>query len=1309
MTKRKKICLALGCLASVSIGVCGCHFQKPGDGGQKLPELIEPSSGESYTLQAEPPEGLPTEYNGLENISFMAYKLAHTDAFHTESESRVDTTIGFISYVQEIKTFKDYADGVMLVEDITKSSLVNAAQQTCFVGDRTLWRKPASSRPGDWKDKQTVWASGDPSNYSVGDYMKIYGLPSTEFCVYVLNEETLTEWSEVTDNGDGTYTQTVYPDVETAGAYYAIRMKTMGGLSTYPTFNSIAMTYTFTADWTVLSCEVSEDYAVDLGILHSDHSKAVTKQNYYYDREGVDISDYYDFFSRYVEQESEGDVTEETKKELTATDCLSAAFGEILVEEKELLVSVGLNGQMLDGRVYVDLEQEDFRIRLGGLDVWYAEENIYLALSDGLVKISTDDLGTLLSSLMQDGEGGSGSSVTDLLSGLDFDQLLQELGGGTFLLSDMGATLEANLTFGDTVLPLYFSFLTDGENVTLDYVELKEITLGEQSVSARLRFAQEETLPALGEEQKATAGDLMDVVNTAKETVDVIQSKEFAFTLAVETEAAEEKDYYFRLTLAENVLYLSVSYYADETDANYAPLLLKGEIGELASLLDTAERLIGYDIPFLEDLLSSLLPSAGEETETSLSLDDLLDVPSWLDSFSLADGRLTLSLNGKLTGLDGNLDLSVYKEEKTLGFGCSWSGWQVGGALTDRRGESVAPEGEYIDVSSVGGAVDSLIDSLFALEDNVLSPLEEYHFAGKIGCSIGGYTLDFDLGLNLSVAEKTLNVSLGAGSTFAVNSGRYLSYVTLDLESGMIYMQRYQYEYYSVLTFKEYAEPVVTYRAMTMQEFGDDYWNQITYLTNMGDVVAGLIKDQIDKPSDPSETPLYDVGSYVNGYSYNAETGEYSLSLNGKNFADFLGNMALVFKVNGENELTGIYGSVEIYVTLSLDIHFENVTNPGEYALTKTNLADEWLETGRKEHYEMTVTSGHTTSQKDLTGVAQYVSSVTLKNGDRESVLSVVYGQPLGLPVLENTETARFGGWFTEENGGTMIAADGTDDGLGGGVLYARWIGYVTLTLDAGEGKASVTEIKTVPDELWAALQAVSVERDGYDFVAWTAENGERVSEENILSFVNGKLIAEYREVLHMTFVSDVPCTAEGIAGELKEYRTEWKGVSALPAPTAEGYLFFGWALTEGDGYTLLPAGTELAIGEDKTAYALWVKNDLSVTVNTVSRKKVVFVYTWDIAGGYSGGAFAEGQSAALAEQLGVTSSASVLYRLSDDGSTVKDTLNSGDSFAVSGGSFSKSGMTSMKDGSYGGVSLTLTYTCGDVTLTLTADGWKAK
>ena len=970
------VALSAAVAASLGVGLTGCGLFGGGQGENK-PSAPTQAEAAGMTIQKEVPTdgSKPTAYSGLENVAYMAYRLAHTEAYAAVGKSTVDTTVGFISYTQNVETYKDYLDGVMLTEDISTSSLVNTAMQTCFAEGRALWRGPASDKVKDWNGKNTEWETKTPSNYSVADYSKIYGLAGTEFSVYTLNEKTLFEWSEVTDNGDGTYTQTIYPDVEAASGYYAVRMKTMGNLSSYPTFHSIAVTYTFDEEWRVLSSETEENYAIDMGVLHSDNCTAKTTQTYTYERERISVSDYTDFFAGYIEKESSAPVESVTQKEPTATEYLSAAFAPVLVEPVQLSVTAALGGQKLSGSLYLDLAATDVRGKLNGQSFWYADDTVYLQATDGLLSARLDEL---LAYLLPATEQTQPMEATGLE--IDPDLLLEELGGGVLQKTDDGATLSATLTFGEMKLPLFFSFLSDEqEGISLNYVELQETETSIGSVSAKIAFAKdEEPLPALTEEQKSTAVDVApyvgDIVELAQKTewnVDfalTVYSEEAAYAqtgyrrfevtgglqlnlvggnnaelaldLFVQSVSGSEKSYYFELTVVNGELYLLVSYYNDKTDENYNPLQMKGNLDELSALLDTAQRVIGYDMPFIEDLLGTGVALAQAE-ENRICVCDLFD------GLSVTNGiAVTLNLD-QLYGADVDpLTLSLSRNEdqivlraQDITYASSPKG-TIDCAITlnkDREAVVSVPvgSGEYVDISSLDRLANTLVNSLFTVENNVMNAYDDYYFAGKLTGTIGGCDVNFDVTANLSWKSKCVNFTIGANSAFAVNSGKYFSYLTFDLEGGMVYMQRYQYQYYSGLSFKDYEYPVLTSRSMTVDEFTQDYWNQLVYLTNMGSTLAGIVEDQINKGgSDSGTAVLNDVGSYLKGYTYNQAENYYQLTLNGGNFADFLGDMNLKLSCNEDGKLTRIYGDVSIYVLLSIDLEYKNVTDAAN--LTKT-------------------------------------------------------------------------------------------------------------------------------------------------------------------------------------------------------------------------------------------------------------------------------------------------------------------------------------------------------------------------------------
>ncbi|MBP5611109.1 MAG: hypothetical protein J6X72_07240, partial [Clostridia bacterium] len=204
-----------------------------------------------------------------------------------------------VTYTQDVKTYKDYSRGVLVQIDITKSGSsfidVNSAWQTCFNGNNILMRGPSGAKK-TWNGRQTAWKTGAPSSYTWANYRPTYGLSGYELTNYLLNESTLTKWSEVTKSGNN-YVQTIYPDVSSATSDITHRMKTMGDLADYPKFSDISVILTFDKNWRILSMHVEETYNAKSGSITAKNTKAVTDYTYAYG--DADMSAYNNFFSGY--------------------------------------------------------------------------------------------------------------------------------------------------------------------------------------------------------------------------------------------------------------------------------------------------------------------------------------------------------------------------------------------------------------------------------------------------------------------------------------------------------------------------------------------------------------------------------------------------------------------------------------------------------------------------------------------------------------------------------------------------------------------------------------------------------------------------------------------------------------------------------------------------------------------------------------------------------------------------------------------------------------------------------------------------
>ena len=247
---------------------------------------------------APPLEGEdPLALTGIENVMRIAYVLQHAENYTLEGRGTVKTKVAFISYTQDVEVYKDCRLGVLLEVDITKSSIKNDAWQTCCVGDTAMIRGAADGKTA-WNGRNTNWAEEDPDVFTREEYREQYGLFGFELSNYILNADTIDSWSDVTDNGDGTYTQTVRPNLTAATGDVIRRMKTMGGLDKDPVFKEAAITLTFDANWRILSLHLEENYSVKLGIINSDNCRAET--DYVYAYGNADVSDFPAYFAWYL-------------------------------------------------------------------------------------------------------------------------------------------------------------------------------------------------------------------------------------------------------------------------------------------------------------------------------------------------------------------------------------------------------------------------------------------------------------------------------------------------------------------------------------------------------------------------------------------------------------------------------------------------------------------------------------------------------------------------------------------------------------------------------------------------------------------------------------------------------------------------------------------------------------------------------------------------------------------------------------------------------------------------------------------------
>ncbi len=508
----RKVALAFSAvLATGAAGLFGVGFFKQAE----VAPLVD--YGYSTVCYELPQNGsAPTSHTALEAVGYMNYRLKQQPNWYSEFHSKVHTIME-----QEVTTYKQFCDGVLISSDITRSSLVNNAKQFCTTGDKVLWRNAAGG-PETYNGIHTKWSENLAGNLPIegeGGYKAQRGFPPSEFSVYVINENTLlTEGTSeyVEDNGDGTYSVSLrlnaaYSEADngesSAVYYYRQQMVVTGGLTALPEFRDINVKYTFDGDWKVLKSEVVESYTAYKGVPADCVADSVTE--YSYDSEKSYNTYYKDYFEPLINK----DVKPEDEK-LTAADCLSVAFGSVINEGAVFKLQGSAGAFPLNGVINVEMSEGGLSalgLKLGDITAHVLQENgesvAYISVGENKFRLNT---ARLTREVSPDGVSGEDSGSD---GALDLDEILKQLGNeDAFFVSEDGkrAVLSPTLELFGLKIPLEFTFGINGKIITLDYVKT-ELSFGETVLNAKLTFGTKSDAPAaLTEAEKAEYTDILN-------------------------------------------------------------------------------------------------------------------------------------------------------------------------------------------------------------------------------------------------------------------------------------------------------------------------------------------------------------------------------------------------------------------------------------------------------------------------------------------------------------------------------------------------------------------------------------------------------------------------------------------------------------------------------------------------------------------------------------------------------------------------------------------------------------------------------
>ena len=721
MSRKKKVLFTVLCVVLVVVVGVAILFAV---GAKGSTETILPNNTVNICMTPPKDGSKPEEYSATTNVGYIIGRLSERTFYHTDSTAEVSATTMGINVRQDIYATKDYKDGVMITSQVSVSGnetfAPSKAMQKFFGESSVVVRNAASDRADDWNGADTEWGSGAPSAiYTNDEYLAKYGLPATEICDFIINEETIVSESEVTfDASTGLYSLTVDLDTTTSVAYYLNNMRTMGNLSTNPEFKTVRITFRFQEDWSVVSMDILEEYDTYVSLFTA-ATTGKTTVTFSYDEADVDVSDYEEYFINYATAAPTGDEEQETN----ATTYFTEGFASVLNGRSVFAVDAVIAGEPVSGDILLDMSMsgETFainalQVQLGDLAISYEGDALYVQYKDLTGKLAADDLSSLFGSLLGGAEGG-----------FDANALLGELLGGTLTETETSATISSTLSLGSLEIPVEFGFAVsqDAEgNRQIDWSYI-DASLSAAGVDVSLHVA-----PASKEDTSFTQIDTENAVDLAAYVNDIlalVAGKDYRLTAAYAdgglSVAADLRvqvlESGFALAGTLDVVYgdlslpLNVTLAGDTVYLSLYNVKLSATFEELETAVEKIVQLAGLTLPSL----------GGTQIDIPSLVAQLLriDYNSVIEELTLTDSALTLKVNadeilsallGEETGI-GTITAAYTMGE---GFAAEVMGAALGFTASGETGAITAPADKdgYVPLSELLAFVDPVAEMIEA-------------------------------------------------------------------------------------------------------------------------------------------------------------------------------------------------------------------------------------------------------------------------------------------------------------------------------------------------------------------------------------------------------------------------------------------------------------------------------------------------------------------------------------------------------------------------------------------------------------------
>ncbi len=458
------------------------------------------------TLTEVPTDGsTPNDHTSMENVAYFLWKIENTENF----ASTTTGTAMSAGQKQEIYNKRVVTKERQMIDTVS-TGVITTGKQKYFLDGKVLLRD-FKSKDGD----QITWKNDAPECITNKGYISRYGWLPTQCTAYIICQETVLEYSELTvlDNGLYSISLSLNPNEEYAPFWYQREVAENASAKGKPKFSSISVEYIFDDAWVVHEVHTQEKYNITPGAfpMPVDCTTNVVEV-FDYDHPQLNAEDVA-WFKPYESMEpTDGEVE---VSDPTALEYITKALISADGSDAKFDVNIQLNEQQLSGKLALnlaDLNNINLKFSLDKLNVHFQDQTIYLDMNQVKLKTTTAGITDLLAPVL---ESLTASETEDSSSeSLDLAAIMQDFDSAEMTVSEQHISISVKLHLLGMEVPLSFEISKNNDQYQMESIAG---SLEVSSVHIGLSLTKNDSL-----EFAAVQGEYCDISNLKFMVDDVV-------------------------------------------------------------------------------------------------------------------------------------------------------------------------------------------------------------------------------------------------------------------------------------------------------------------------------------------------------------------------------------------------------------------------------------------------------------------------------------------------------------------------------------------------------------------------------------------------------------------------------------------------------------------------------------------------------------------------------------------------------------------------------------------------------------------